>query len=288
MARLAEVDLVRISDEKQLQATAAIRWWMVPQVLSLDASTVAVCWQWLFAKSFHVPITPSTLFVTAGCVWMIYAADHLLDVRRGAVCSARHLCISHHTKPFVIAGFTVFAVAAVASSQLPPPIWRGAVELTAVVGIYLALVHCGLDQVRRFWPKEFAIGAVFASGSSIATWSAAVPARQVWPEIALFAALCTLNCCAVDDWEWQTNRVLLQYPQRATRWVAKHFAWCAAAVVVAGATMISIRPSAPIMAAIAGTLLLTAVIERRRSLSPELARLLADAALLTPALFLLR
>jgi hypothetical protein len=291
VSRVAEVDQVEVVGEPQVRASAAgaaIRWWLFPQVLSLDTAAIAACWQWLFARTFHVPVTSAVLFVTAACVWMIYAADHLLDVRHGAIYSARHRFIARHSRAFVVTAVVVFTIAAIVASGFPLSIWRGAVELTTIVGIYLAVVHCGRENVRRWWPKEFAIAAVFAVGSSIATWSSGLVNWRVWPSITLFAAVCTLNCCAVDYWEWQTNRVLLRYPHRATRWVARHLRWCAAATIAVCSLVMLLTPSVIILAVLLSTLMLMAVAARHTSLSPELARLLADAALLTPLLFLFR
>ena len=127
---------------------------------------------------------------------------------------------------------------------------------------------------------------MFAAGSSIATWSSGIAGWQIWTSVALFAAVCTLNCCAVDYWEWQTNRVLLRYPHRATRWVARHFAWCATAIVAASSLLMLLGPSVIFIAVLLSTLLLMLVAARPTFLSPELARLLADVALLTPLLFL--
>lgn len=262
--------------------------WLYPQVMSLDAPAVAVAWQWLFAKAFHVAITPAELFVTAGCVWMIYAADHLLDVRARAIYSARHRFVRRHPLTFVIAFTLVFAAAAVAAFDLSLAIWRGGLILSAGIALYLGVVHWGGDMVRRYWPKEFAIGAVFAAGSSIATWSHPEAARQAWPAIALFAALCTLNCCAVDFWEWQANHVLLRYPHRLTRWVARHFLVAAMAIIVLGACLLLFAPHPVIFSLLLSAMLLMVVGAARNSLSPEAARLLADAVLLTPVLFLLR
>jgi hypothetical protein len=291
VARTAEVvgvertqQSIRVAD----RSAANIPVWLYPQVLSLDAAAVAVCWQWLFAKSFQVAITPAILFVTGACVWMIYAADHLLDVRSGTLCTARHRFMARHRGGFLIAAAVVFTSAAVASTRFPFSLWRGAVELTFIVGVYLALVHRGGEKVRRYWPKEFAIGAVFAAGSTIATWSSGATPVRVWPSVALFAASCTLNCCAVDYWEWQTNRVLLRYPHRATRWVARRFVPYAISIVTGGALLLFFAPNAVVVAAMASAVLLMVVGARRKSLSPELVRLLADAALLTPVLFLLR
>ena len=260
--------------------------WIYPQILSLDAPAIAVAWQWMFAKTFHVLLNSAMLFVTAACVWMIYAADHLLDVRGGAIYSSRHRFMAQHSRALVGTALIVFAGAAMGARRFPFAIWLGAIELTVVVGVYLGIVHVLGDRVRRYWPKEFVIGAVFAAGSSLATWTS--PAERVWPAVLLFAALCTLNCCAADYWEWQANSVLLRYPHRMTRMVARHFGWFAGALLIAGSAAFAFTHSNIALATALSTVLLIALNSRRRSLSHELVRLLADAALLTPLLFLLR
>ena len=259
--------------------------WLYPQLLSLDAPAVAACWQWLFAKAFHVPITSAILFVTAACVWMIYAADHLLDVRGGSIYSSRHRFMAQHSNALVAMALIVFASATVAAWHFPFAIWLGALELTAIVAIYLGIVHVLGDRARRYWPKEFVIGAVFAAGSSLATWTS--PAPRVWPAVLLFAALCTLNCCAADYWEWQSN-CLLRCPHQMTRIVAHRFPWIAAGLLIAASVALGFTRNDVALATFLSTSLLIALNSRRRSLSHELVRLLADAALLTPLLFLLR
>ena len=265
-----------------------VPWWLYPQVLSLDAPAIAVAWQWLFAKAFDVAITPWVLVVTASCVWMIYCADHVLDVRGGAIYSARHRFVERHFRKFVAAFGIVFAAGAVASSRLSAAIWCGGVGVTAVVCLYALVVHAGGDRVRRYWPKEFVIATVFAAGSSVATWTAGEAAQRAWPAIALFAALCTLNCTAVDCWEWEVNRVISRYPHRFTRWVARHFEAVAILVMTCAVLDAWSSPNRAVLAILGSTVLLIAIGRVRTSVSPEAARLLADVALLTPLLFLLR
>ena len=257
--------------------------WIYPQILSLDAPAIAVVWEWFFAKCFHVPTSPAMLFATAACVWMIYAADHLLDVRNGAIYSARHAFVARHSRTFVTAAIVVFAAATAAAWQFPLEMWIGAMQLTGVVGVYLGFVHLLGERTRRYWPKEFAISAIFAAGSSLATWTSV--ALRVLPAVLLFAGLCALNCCVVDYWEWQTNRVLLRYPQSMTRIVARHFV--ATSTMVAAATY-AFAPTDVALAILLSLLLLLVLYARRSDLAPELFRLLADAALLTPTLFLWR
>src|SRR5215217_1379810 len=48
-------------------------------LVCLDAPLVAISWEWLFARSFDIPVAPggtAALFVTA---WLIYVADRFGD-----------------------------------------------------------------------------------------------------------------------------------------------------------------------------------------------------------------
>jgi hypothetical protein len=262
--------------------------WLYPQVLSFDAPLVAVCWQWLFAKSFRAPISPLVLFVTAACVWMIYVGDHLLDVCDGVVCSARHHFVRSHARPITFSLMAMLFIAGLGALRLPFTIVRSGVALAAVVALYLFVVHVGGDTARRYWPKELVIGAVFAAGSSIATWNSGASVRLAWPEMALFAALCTLNCAAIDCWEWKSSSAVLRYPHRLTRWLARNFYAVAVVIAVASGVAQLFLPNAVGLAIIVSAFLLMSVGGGREFVSPEAARLLADAALLTPLIFLVR
>src|SRR5574340_1641239 len=51
-------------------------------VFSMDAPAVAVLWQLLFARTFHVQLSASTTILLALVVWLIYVADRVLDALR--------------------------------------------------------------------------------------------------------------------------------------------------------------------------------------------------------------
>src|SRR5207244_2300393 len=70
-------------------------------VVCLDAPLVAICWQWIFAYSFHLSVPPghrAALFLTA---WLIYLADRFgdsLSLVAGQPNSARQqFCLRHQS-----------------------------------------------------------------------------------------------------------------------------------------------------------------------------------------------
>ncbi len=144
--------------------------WLVPNLLSLDAPLVAVCWMWVIAKSMRVVYVETYAYwLLAGAVWSIYVLDRVLDAKRygGDVSemSPRHQFHWKHWKIliFLVAGVVVYcgySAFNVASSAL----------LTAgVSGVGLVLLYI---LTRKFdggdvaYAKNFVAAMTFSFGVS--------------------------------------------------------------------------------------------------------------------------
>ena len=128
---------------------------------------VAVLWQILFARCFQVPVDALAALLLLLTVWLIYAADRTLDACKGECHSPRHEFYRRRWRELLpvwvaILGLTGWLAAERLSSDL---FLRGAI-LMAAVGIYFALVHSGILR----WPKEAAVGVLFALGASLVAW----------------------------------------------------------------------------------------------------------------------
>lgn len=60
----------------------AAPWWAWPSLLALDAPAVAVAWLWAIGDATGHPVSVAALLLVASAVWLAYAADRLLDLRR--------------------------------------------------------------------------------------------------------------------------------------------------------------------------------------------------------------
>ena len=122
---------------------------------------------------------------------------------------------------------------------------------------------------------------------------------SLFPAVAIFAALCWLNCLAIERWEnlSPTGKLQSLEAHSTTRWVAEHFGLMASAlalllaiIVVAltfGSGSPNLRKTIPIyLAALAAALILALMDRQRDNFSPLHLRIAADLALLTPLLFL--
>jgi hypothetical protein len=273
-------------------------------LLSLDAPTVAALWTVFLARTVHLPLpwtAPAAMFVA---VWMIYAADRLLDsgnwqtgkLATGNLKSpdleARHYFHHRHRSGF-LAGI---AAASVALTVLLPRLAPRALELYALLAALLAawmlLIHARpLKEGSSRLPKELAVGLFFPAAIFIPTVARAPELRAaLLPCAALFAAVCTLNCLFVYAWEHPGAR---PHAHWTTRWATRHLpqlaiATCALAVLVASlaARRFLATPAAPALACALSAALLLLLHTQRHRLTRTPLRACADLALLTPLLFL--
>lgn len=250
---------------------AAPRPWLWPNLLSLDAPLVAVLWQLLFVRCFHAGVDAIATALLVLSVWLIYAADRMLDALSGPAAARsrlpRHEFYRRHWRAVLPVWSAALALAGwLAWTHLPAPLFERGATLSVVVAAYFVLVHL----LRPAWPKELAVAILFALGASVAAWNAIHSPADI-ETIALFSCLCWINCIAIEQWE-----------QRAAGWPVG-----IAAMLVAGAAAL-VYTQRPVLSAaeIASALAFVLLDQKRRRLSGDALRVLADVALLTPVLFL--
>lgn len=249
------------------------RLWLWPNLLSLDAPIVALLWQVFFLRCFHASFGLLPAVLLAMTVWLIYAADRMLDAWRGAAHQARHRFYRRHWRVVLpLWGFVLAAGAWLALTELPEGLFVEGAVLGSTALVYLAAVHRTPSLLRRAGSKEAAVAVVFALGASLAAWSHVHGTADVLA-IGLFSLLCWMNCTAIEDWERGE-------PARAAVVVA--------AGLVALASVLFLREQRPIIgcAETAGALGLMLLDRSRGRLSVEAQRVLADVVLLTPLLLL--
>jgi len=262
-------------------------------LLSLDAPTVAALWTWFVAAAVHVYLPIGAPAAMALAVWMLYAADRLLDsLQHDQELEARHRFHHKHRPAFL----TGIAIDSVLLSGLLYHMLPGARRLYALLGSMLfawfLLIHArglpGRDAHRL--PKEIAVGICFPAAVFIPT-VARFPALRLplLPHATLFAAVCSLNCLFIYAWEHPDARPRAHW---TTRYATRHLTAFTAAVLIAAITiaaMTGIKHKGPWPLALAcalSALALLALNRYRSRIQPITLRAAADLALLTPLLFL--
>jgi hypothetical protein len=263
-------------------------------LMSLDAPAVAVVWTWFAARVTRTALPAATLIAMGLAVWVLYAADRLLDTRAldpigdPGEFEARHFFHHRHRTAFALG----IVAASVALALLLPRLAPDSIHLylteAALMAGYFLLIHATPRRAGRrhiALPKELMVGPFFAAATFIPTVARHPGTRlALLPDAVLFAALCCLNCLFIYAWEhpeprahWTTNRAIARLPLLASLSIA---------VSVALAVAHRAWWMYPAACAASGAALL--LLDRMRSTfaRPTL-RAAADAALLTPLLFLL-
>ncbi len=277
--------------------TNALHLW---HLLSLDASSVATLWTWFVARSAHVFVPASTLISMFLAVWMLYAADRILDSRHlfsnplhTDDLEARHLFHHRHATTFL----TAILASSIALAILLPHLFPEALRLDAILAALLSgwflLIHARalpFTSANRRLPKELAVGIFFPAAVFIPTIARRPDLRlTLLPYALLFAAVCTLNCLSIYAWEHPQPHTAAHW---TTRLSTRHLRTLAVSIALVGfaltaiskATHVALWPLA--FAASLSALGLFALDRNRRRLTPLTLRVAADFTLLTPLLFL--
>jgi hypothetical protein len=275
-------------------------------LLSLDAPSVAALWTLFIARASGISLpwtAPAAMFIA---VWIIYAADRLLDARQLDApqpdsrskaqtddLEIRHRFHHQHRSRF----FTVIILGAVAlvwllATMSAPPLHLY-VLLATCLAVWMLLIHARpvpSGQTRRL-PKELAVGIFFPAAVFIPT-VARVPAMrpELLPAAVLFACVCTLNCLYLYAWEHPAPRLRAHW---TTRWSTAHLSALACSALALAAICASLGAEAHLPAmclpsiacglSIGALMLLDAT---RARLTRVHLRASADVVLLTPLLLL--
>ncbi len=293
--KLSSGEVLRTGGIAPLTEAQNTSWWLWWNLLSLDAPTVAVMWAVLFASARGVGLRFSDGILLALCVWVIYVTDRLLDGwtgRRERAMRARHFfCMRHRLELACMALLAIAVILWMAAQQSEGLEVVSGMKLGAIVSVYLAAVHARSGWAERIFPKELAVGVLFAAGTTLPVWALrGIQSADMLGSLVLFSALCTLNCVAIECWErdWKDETS----PSRTHALVywcdgrVKHLAAALAAIALTFTLILRAdglhRPE--VLTVVFASLLLLAVDMNRERLSTSSLRVLADAALAVSAI----
>jgi hypothetical protein len=219
-------------------------------LLSLDAPTVATLWTLFIARCSHLTLPRTALAAMFVAVWMIYAADRLLDARlldTGILntplsesrlsptgLEARHRFHHQHRTAFLTVILLSSLVLAALLHRIDPRALHLYVLLATLLAAWMILIHIrpAPSGTTRRLPKELAVGIFFPAAIFIPTlarttptpaalhllgWTANWIRPNLLPSAILFACVCTLNCLCLYAWEHPTKPLQDQAsPMQAT------------------------------------------------------------------------
>jgi cell division protein FtsW (lipid II flippase) len=252
--------------------------------LSLDAPTAAAVWTAFIPIANGVRLPWTAPLSMAIAVWMLYAADRLLDTEE---LEPRHHFHHAHRGAFI----TGIVLASVILAFLLPRMPIESIHLYLILGGlvfgYFVVIHATRSAHRL--PKELAVGVCFAAAVFIPTVSRRPDLRlPLIPPALLFAVLCSLNCLFIYMWE-HAEAPSNHPPHWTTSFALRHLTLFAVINTAASLALAIFdrRAPWPIPAAIAlSTALLLALHLRRKSHFVLTLRASADLVLLTPLIFI--
>ncbi len=298
--------------------TAATRplwvWW---HLLSLDAPTVAVVWCWFFGAVFGLHFPWVTLPTLALGTWCVYVADRLLDGWRSTdtvTLRDRHWFYLRHRKPFIIVWILAAApLAYLIFFRTQAPVRTDDIALCLIGVAYFLLIHGrssrngGARLFPNWLPKELAVGFLFAIATAVPAWARLSGERSLLvAAVFTFGAVCWLNCVAIQTWEdaeaahevvhtilsAKANSGAAHPAHGLTEFLGGQLTVFAIAVGVTGMCFSAATAGHhlyPLFGSVAlSAVLFLGLIRHSHRFSALSLRIAADAALLTPLIFLLR
>lgn len=272
--------------------------WLVPNLLSLDAPLVAVAWLYMFAKTWGVNYHPEHEYVVLGLVvWVLYVADRLLDAAvhgESPRCQARHRFHRQHWRKFVaVAGIAGVSALALVLTKSPMAIFQYLlVEAFLIAGFFAMALFASPGTDEMPYAKNILAGLAFAFGTAMVAHVYLYDKRIIdlllrSREFIAFAVLCILNISAIDLWEHASRSDDLEVKAQ------DEMALTLPLTLLGGAALFFAlqaqeQASRPFFYAIlTGAALLHVVNRTRARFSMEALRVLADVALVAPLLVFL-
>lgn len=165
---------------------------------------MAAVWTWFVARAFHVKLPWTDVAAMFAAVWMLYAADRMMDSlvldddpQAGGL-EARHLFHHLYRDTFrwgIVNGFVVLICLVSVMNRMEVGLY---VALGLLLAGWFVLIHRG----DRPLPKELAVGLFFAVAVSIPAASRLGAGwRQLWLPALFTAVMCSLNCLFLYAWE---------------------------------------------------------------------------------------
>jgi hypothetical protein len=255
-------------------------------LLSLDAPSVAAVWTWFVARCARVELPWTAIAAMFCAVWVLYAADRLVDARdlaRGGEVSGleeRHLFHFAHRRVFRWG----IGAGCVALAALLPTMIVAEVRLYLTLGALLAGWFVVIHSGRKPLPKEFVVGVFFAPAVFTPTVARSPDMRgELLLPAVLLGALCSLNCLFIFAWEHEGSADSEAPP--STRVAAEWAVWigCGLALASLAATgWLGAGIRGVLLAVASSAVLLVMLNGVRRRLGRTTLRALADFVLLTP------
>lgn len=265
-----------------------------PNLIGLDSPIVAVCWQAMFAKISGADLPWFIHLILGLSTWCIYLADRIVDVTRigHQAMTSRHRFTQIHLRKLI--GLLIIVSICnliLIIRHLPHRLLLAGIFTLGLIAVYYLIRFTRLKNFITLIPREVMCGMLFALGCSIAPYAYASSPWFNQPTLFIpafmFGCVCSASCILISSWESEAD-ILTADPSITTThahflpYLAKSLL-CLAAITLAFSVFIHWQAFLSI--GISSILLLVAL-DRQSQISPLNRRILADAVLLSPLIFI--
>lgn len=268
--------------------------WLWPNLVGLDAPAVAVAWQWLFARVFRVDLPTAFHLILGLSVWCIYLADRLYDASRspetGDLTDRMRFTKRHSAALCAIAITAATANLFLIIRHVPRPLMVTGLITAGLLGAYYLIRLNGNSRIASAIPREILCGMIFGLGCVIAPHAFLLPNHGFGFLLSavLLGLVCSANCVLISVWEKDEdiagNDSSLATSQSC---IIPHITNALTGLILLAAAMAVFGPWQIHLAVAASALALRLMLHFEKHLSRRNLRVLADAALLSPLLFVL-
>lgn len=268
--------------------------WAWPNLIGLDSPIVAVGWQAMFAKISGADLPWFIHLILGLSTWCIYLADRIFDVIRirQQALTSRHRFTQQHVRNLIVLLIIISICNLVLIIQFLPHklLISGCITL-GLIAIYYLIRLTRLINIITLIPREVMCGMLFSLGCAIAPYAYAtspwIHTPTLFIPVILFGWVCSASCILISIWEKEADSLTadpsiitthanfiphlaksLTYLTAITLTLSCFFHWQA---------FLSISLSA---------ILLRFSLHYQNRISPLNLRVLADAVLLTPLMFI--
>lgn len=266
---------------------------MWPNLLGLDSPAVAVAWQWLFARVFGADLPPVFHLILGLSVWCVYLADRLYDATRAPQTDGqtdRLRFTQQHFTALSVVALTVGTVNFFLILQhVPRPLMVTGLLTAGLLAIYYILRIKASARLASILPREILCGMIFGLGSVIAPHAFLPPGggSGFFPAALLLGLVCAASCTLISVWEKAediagNDRSIATLPSK----IIPHVSHVLTVLILLTVAMAFIGPWRIYLAVAASALALRGMLRFERHFSQRALRVLADAVLLTPLIFL--
>jgi hypothetical protein len=265
-----------------------------PNLIGLDSPLVAVSWQAMFAKISGADLPWFIHLILGLSTWCIYLADRIIDVMRTdqlAVTSRHRFTQRHRNKLMGLLIIISICNLALIIEFLPHQLWVSGLITLGLIAIYYLIRLTRLKNIITLIPREIMCGMLFALGCAIAPHAYATSLWLNHPTlfipVILFGCVCSGSCILISIWEKDADTLTADPSIISTHAsFIPHLAKSLACLTVITLALSCFLHWQVFLSIGISAILLLIALNQQSQISPLNRRVLADAVLLSPLIFI--